>query len=138
MTQATSDPLSGRIFAIRGQRVMLDADLARLYGTTTKAFNQAIKRNVARFPKDFAFQLTLEEAANLKSQIVTSKSEVHENLSVRGNWSQFVTSSKSTHRGAMREQLATKGAKNAKSGTWSMCGNLENRRSATARFVVRE
>ncbi len=71
MSQTTSDPLSGRICTIRGQRVILDANLARLYGTTTKAFNQAIRRNPARFPADFAFQLTAEEADALRSQIVT-------------------------------------------------------------------
>ena len=73
MNQSPSDPLSGRIYTIRGQRVILDANLARLYGTTTKVFNQSIKRNAARFPKDFAFQLDEEEVAVLRSQIVTSK-----------------------------------------------------------------
>jgi hypothetical protein len=71
------------ILQMRGQRVILDADLAELYGTTTKAFNQAVKRNLERFPADFMFQLTAEEAegtrsqtvtANLRSQIVTSSS----------------------------------------------------------------
>jgi len=61
------------ILTIRDQRVMMDADLARLYGVTTKALNQAVKRNLARFPSDFMFQLRNEEAAALRSQIVTSK-----------------------------------------------------------------
>ncbi len=52
---------------------MLDADLAELYGVTTKALNQALKRNAERFPEDFAFRITIEEAANLKSQFVTSR-----------------------------------------------------------------
>ena len=56
----------------RGQRVMLDSDLARLYGVTTKALNQAVRRNADRFPEDFAYPLTQQEVANLKSQIVTS------------------------------------------------------------------
>jgi hypothetical protein len=60
---------------VRGQRVMLDGDLARLYDVTTMAFNQAIRRNIARFPRDFIFQLTREELGNLKSQIVTSSPE---------------------------------------------------------------
>ncbi len=60
------------IHIVRGQRVMLDGDLARLYGVPTKVFNQTIQRNAGRFPNDFAFQLTRQEAANLKSQIVTS------------------------------------------------------------------
>ncbi len=60
------------IHCVRGQRVMLDVDLARLYGVPTKAFNQAVKRNESRFPEDFRFQLTPEEADNLRSQSVTS------------------------------------------------------------------
>ena len=59
------------ILTVRGQRVMMDADLARLYGVTTKALNQAVKRNLARFPSDFMFQLTEEEGASLRSQNVT-------------------------------------------------------------------
>ena len=94
MTQTKSDPLSGRIFTIRGQRVVLDADLARLYGTTTKVFNQTIRRNAARFPKDFAFQLTLSEAANLRSQIVTSSSEITVGQEKTNMWSQIVTTSR--------------------------------------------
>jgi hypothetical protein len=61
------------IFLIRGQRVMLDFDLAKIYGVTTKALNQALKRNLHRFPPDFAFQITIQELAILRSQIVTSK-----------------------------------------------------------------
>ena len=61
-----------RIFLIRGQKVMLDADLAELYRVPTKAFNQGVKRNLGRFPKDFMFRLTIKEAENLRSQIVTS------------------------------------------------------------------
>jgi hypothetical protein len=60
------------ILLIRGQKVMLDVNLATLYGVPTKAFNQAVTRNLNRFPKDFMFQLTGEEFANLRSQIVTS------------------------------------------------------------------
>lgn len=69
MNPPQSDPLAGRIFTVRGQRVILDADLARLYGTTTRVFNQAIKRNAARFPQDFAFQVSKAEADSLRSQI---------------------------------------------------------------------
>ncbi len=61
-----------KIFEIRGQSVMLDFDLAELYGVETRVLNQAIKRNPDRFPKDFMFQLTQRELTNLKSQIVTS------------------------------------------------------------------
>ena len=66
-------PIESLILIIRGQRVMLDADLAVLYGVSTKVFNQAVKRNLNRFPEDFMFQLTEEEAESLRSQIVTSK-----------------------------------------------------------------
>jgi len=60
------------IYEIRGQKVMLDRDLARLYGVETKVLNQAVKRNIKRFPEDFMFQLNNEEFTNLMSQIVTS------------------------------------------------------------------
>jgi phage regulator Rha-like protein len=61
-----------RIYLIRGQKVMLDSELAELYGVSTKVFNQAVKRNRDRFPRDFMFQATLAEANSLRSQIVTS------------------------------------------------------------------
>src|SRR5262245_38463572 len=62
------------ILLIRCENVMLDSDLAALYGVTTKALIQAVKRNLSRFPEDFMFQLTAEEFANLRSQFVTSSS----------------------------------------------------------------
>jgi hypothetical protein len=61
-----------RIYFIRGQKVMFDFDLAGLYQVPTKALNQAVRRNLGRFPKDFMFQLTVRELINWKSQIVTS------------------------------------------------------------------
>jgi len=64
--------VGNRIFAIRGYRVMLDADLADLYGVPTKRLNEAVRRNAARFPEDFMFQLTAEEAETLRSQFATS------------------------------------------------------------------
>jgi hypothetical protein len=68
------------IHVIRGHKVMLDADLAALYGVETKALNQAVKRNIARFPSDFMFRLTAEEAAASRSQLVTLNRalEVHD------------------------------------------------------------
>jgi len=60
-----------RIYIIRGQKVMLDADLAELYQVPTRTLNQAVRRNANRFPEDFMFQLTEEEAATLRSQFVT-------------------------------------------------------------------
>lgn len=68
------DLLPSRIFSIRAHRVILDADLARLYGVPTKRFNEAFKRNLHRFPEDFAFQLSPDEIGNLRSQIATSSS----------------------------------------------------------------
>src|SRR5436190_9482991 len=66
--------LERRILVVRGQRVMLDVDLARLYGVSTKSLNQAVKRNRERFPMDFAYQLTGQEVGELRSQIVTANS----------------------------------------------------------------
>jgi len=60
------------ILLIRGHKVMLDSDLAELYGVTTKRLNEQVRRNLSRFPQDFMFQLTEEEFSNLKSQIVIS------------------------------------------------------------------
>jgi len=62
------------IYLIRGQRVMLDSDLAVIYGVTTKQLNQQLKRNRSRFPDDFAFPVTAKELTNLRSQFVTSSS----------------------------------------------------------------
>ena len=64
--------IQSKIYEIRGQKVMLDRDLAEMYGVQTKVLNQAVKRNIERFPEDFMFQLEKEEWNNLKSQIVTS------------------------------------------------------------------
>lgn len=86
-------PIETLILNVRGQKVIMDADLAELYGVPTRAFNQAIKRNADRFPDDFCFQLTAKEWADLKSQIVTSSSEVTQKEGNASNWSQFVTSS---------------------------------------------
>lgn len=68
-----SEQVDQAIRLIRGHRVMLDSDLAALYRVPTKVLNQAVKRNRSRFPTDFMFQLTLEEAGSLRSQFVTLK-----------------------------------------------------------------
>jgi hypothetical protein len=70
---ARAEQIEQVIKVVRGQRVMLDAELARLYGVTTAALNQAVKRNAERFPPDFAFRLTQQEFTTLISQTVTSK-----------------------------------------------------------------
>jgi ORF6N domain len=65
--------ISQKIFFLRGTRIMLDADLAQLYGVATKNLNKAVKRNANRFPSDFMFRLSSKEMRNLRFQIVTSR-----------------------------------------------------------------
>jgi hypothetical protein len=89
-----AEQIARRIFYFRGEKVLLDFDLATLYGVATKALNQAVKRNRERFPDDFMFQLTPEEALKLRSQIVTSRSQGTEDQPAGKNSSQIVTSSK--------------------------------------------
>jgi hypothetical protein len=67
--------LIAKIYFIRGKKVMIDYDLANLYGVITKALNQAVKRNIERFPEDFMFQLTDNELENLKSHTVTANGD---------------------------------------------------------------
>ena len=93
-----SHNIDSLIFTIRGHKVLLDADLAQLYGVTTSRFNEAFKRNRQRFPEDFAFQLTAAEFNNLRSQIVTTSSQRADNKEEIRNWSQFAISF-SRHRG---------------------------------------
>lgn len=71
-----------KILLIRGQKVMLDRDLARLYGVSTKRLNEQVKRNIKRFPEDFMFKLTWAETQSLRSQIATLKSK--DSFSKRG------------------------------------------------------
>ena len=68
------DRIATTILQIRGRKVMLDSDLARLYGVSTKRLNEQVKRNLERFPQDFMFRLTREENAALRSQNATSNS----------------------------------------------------------------
>jgi hypothetical protein len=71
------------IYVIRGRRVMLDSDLAKIYGVTTKRLNEQVRRNRTRFPEDFMFQLTQEELENWRSQIATSNLSVKMGLRYR-------------------------------------------------------
>ena len=80
------------VFAVRGEKVMIDADLAKLYGVTTKALNQAVRRNKSRFPEDFAFRLSRKELGGMRSQLVTTSKERP------GMWSQIVTTSQKYRR----------------------------------------
>ncbi|MDE6444800.1 MAG: ORF6N domain-containing protein, partial [Muribaculaceae bacterium] len=90
-------PIENLIHIIRGQQVMLDSDLAKLYGVETRVLNQAVKRNIERFPVDFMFQLTKDEAENLRSQNVILKNK-QENLK-----SQNVTSSSRSHNATLNK-----------------------------------
>jgi len=65
--------IESAIYLIRGQRVMFDSDLAAIYGVTTKRLNEQVRRNISRFPEDFAFQISAEELLRLRSQFATSK-----------------------------------------------------------------
>ncbi len=71
--QIQSANIQNKIYVIRGQRVMIDRDLAEMYGVETRRLNEQVKRNMNRFPDDFMFQLTREEFENLKSQFATSR-----------------------------------------------------------------
>ena len=92
--------INAKIFTIRGVKVMLDSDLALLYGVPTKRLNEAVKRNKKRFPERFMFRLTKDEWQNLKSQIVTSSDD--EGPILR---SQIATSKEGTL--VLRSQFAT-------------------------------
>jgi hypothetical protein len=70
LVRVPAGAIERRIYIFQGQRVMVDSDLAKLYRVTTTVFNQAVKRNKDRFPKDFMFQLSSEEAKRLRSQTV--------------------------------------------------------------------
>jgi phage regulator Rha-like protein len=84
--------IQNRIYVIRGERVMLDFDLAALYEVETKALNQAVKRNIERFPEDFIFQLTPLEWSGIRSQSVTAYQDLSlQNRMVPSLRSQFVT-----------------------------------------------
>lgn len=67
--------IQNRIYEVRGQKVLLDFDLATMYGTETKKLKQAVRRNIERFPPDFMFELTNEEYKSLRSQIVTLEND---------------------------------------------------------------
>jgi len=106
-TRPGIERLEELIHVVRDQRVMLDADLARVYGVETKQLNQAIRRNADRFPVDFAFQLTEKEFEYLKSQIAISN-EGEPIMSATGtNRSQVVTGSREIKSGPDRSQFAT-------------------------------
>jgi hypothetical protein len=87
------ESLERLIFVIRAQRVMLDADVARSYGVSTKRFNEAFKRNRRRFPHEFAFQLTAAEFAGVRLRFTSEHLQVPDRQGEISNWSQFATRS---------------------------------------------
>ena len=87
--------IHNKIYEIRGHKVMLDYEIAEMFEVLTKVLNQAVKRNIERFPEDFMFQLTEKEWEGMRSQIVTTS---------EANWSQIVTSSESS---TLRSQNVT-------------------------------
>jgi hypothetical protein len=87
-----ADPIHGRIFRIRGHRVIIDSDLACLYGVPNKRLNEQVQRNREKFPKDFCFQLNRDEAANLKSQFATSSLATTKPQLSKSNSAQIVMS----------------------------------------------
>ena len=98
---SNSDLIRSRIFTIRGVQVMLDRDLAELYGVATKVLNQAVKRNIERFPERYMFQLNKDDVANMRSQIVTGSST---ETSLR---SQIVTLNSDNPGSILRSQIVT-------------------------------
>ena len=101
-------PIDQLILTLRGEKVLLDADLAEVYGVPTKRLNEQVKRNADRFPEDFMFQLTATEWEDLKSQFATSSSESKEDQQDAPNRSQIATATteKESDR-ALRSQIAT-------------------------------
>lgn len=102
----SNEEIKNLIYTIRGKQVMLDSDVAMLYHYETKKINQAVKRNIERFPEKFCFQLTEEEFSSLRSQIVTlNKTTVQENFEDSSLRQQIVTLNENTGRGKHRKYL---------------------------------
>jgi len=128
--RSTRKNIAQLVFFVRGEKVMFDADLAKLYGVSTKALNQALRRNRERFPEDFVFQLTANEFAALRSQSVTARSKEPHPQSLRSNWSQFVTSSPK-HRGARYRPYAF-----TEQGVAMLSSVLRSRRAAEVNIAI--
>jgi hypothetical protein len=101
LVRVPAGTIERRMFSMRGHTVMLDSDLAKLYGVTTGAFNQAVKRNSDRFPADFMFQLTQEEARSLRSQFVILDATGKDAVKQRGRHSKYAPHSFTEHGIAM-------------------------------------
>ncbi len=116
--------IQNRIYEIRGERVMLDFDLADLYEVPTKALNQAVKRNIKRLPKDFMFRLTLVEWQNIRSQFVTAAGTSN---SLR---SQIVTASQSRRNTNVTPYAFTE------QGVAMLSGILNSKRAITMNIAI--
>ena len=104
--EISNEEIKNLIYTIRGKQVMLDSDVAMLYHYETKKVNQAVKRNIDRFPERFCFQLTEEEFLNLRSQIVTlNKNNVNGSFGINSLKSQFATLNENIGRGKHRKYL---------------------------------
>ena len=102
----SNEEIKNLIYTIRGKQVMLDSDVAMLYHYETKKINQAVKRNIERFPEKFCFQLTEEEFSSLRSQIVTlNQTTVQDNFEDSSLRSQFAALNENTGRGKHRKYL---------------------------------
>ncbi len=86
--------IQNKIYEIRGQKVMLDFDLAELYGVETRVFNQGVKRNIESFPEEFMFQLTRKEWSLMRSQIVTSYTQKDDNQTDGSSQNVMITQKK--------------------------------------------
>ena len=102
ITMDQLENIQNHIYVIRGQRVMLDFDLAAMYGVETRRLNEQVKRNIERFPEDFMFQLTKGEFEILKSQNVISNSWISQNATSNNVDNQMVTILKSQNATSMR------------------------------------
>ena len=98
MAKKAPDSVLPKIYAVRRQKVVLDADLAKLYGVPTKRLNEAVRRNVARFLENFCFFLTEDEDEHLKSQIVTSSLSPKEAPVLRSQIATLKTDGRGKHR----------------------------------------
>ena len=105
LTTLSSDRIAQSILSIRGYKVMLDVDLAALYEVETKILNQAVKRNIERFPSDFMFPLSGDEINSLRSQIVTLKRGQHRKYAPRAFTEHGIAMLSSVLRGKLAVQV---------------------------------
>ena len=98
MAKKAPDSVLPKIYAVRRQKVVLDADLAKLYGVPTKRLNEAVRRNVARFPEDFCFYRTDEEVEHLRSQIAAPSNGQSGGAVLRSQFATLKTDGRGKHR----------------------------------------